>query len=587
MHATPTPPRSHPASGYATPSARPTPAMPTPAFPSAAGPQRRQSPWHEISHSLSTTSLPHRAASTGDADTPIRRTPEGSDPASPAESAASSFHLSGSATSQALRDWERLLAQPDSDVTRHTLVHGSPLLAPTGAPKLAAERDKEGHIEYKLKLVEPSPERFQRLVTQMMWRLKQGRNEAIYELGLADDGTVIGLTRAEMDASLRTLELMASEVGATVIVLKEIVLQGAPVNPPNLEPDSPSGASAASASDSRAGPWRITRPDLDEHGRPRKGTRGLNGQGPEVKSRRERYRDKMDEAGVAPPNGEFTKRHIIFDREADASDEADSDVSSGRVSRDVSAGRISRTRVSSMTSDDEPPAFRLDLDDAPTPERATPSPPTAEPVPGEAKRRKAAARREARRLDLLRGDGTSAMPYAERSSSPVAEFIGHAPAGAPGLAARLPHQPARPSSLRLERAPASGSAATSPLASTAASSPLTERGVHEAPATGLPDDVFLDGLNLPLDSLSLSFADVRNLDSAAPSAATSPETPAPVTGGEMICVEALVVRKPLHDGVGGADESWVFGGDDDGWGFGAAGGGGDGGDDAWGFDDEE
>ena len=29
-----------------------------------------------------------------------------------------------------------------------------------------------------------------------------------------------------MDASLRTLELMASEVGATVIVLKEIVLNG-------------------------------------------------------------------------------------------------------------------------------------------------------------------------------------------------------------------------------------------------------------------------------------------------------------------------------------------------------------------------
>jgi GTPase len=52
-------------------------------------------------------------------------------------------------------------------------------------PKLAAERDKEGHIEYKLKLIDPSPERFGKLVTQMMWRLKQGKNEAIYEIGLA------------------------------------------------------------------------------------------------------------------------------------------------------------------------------------------------------------------------------------------------------------------------------------------------------------------------------------------------------------------------------------------------------------------
>jgi GTPase len=54
-------------------------------------------------------------------------------------------------------------------------------------PKLAAERDKDGHIEYKLKLIDPTPERFERLVTQMMWRLKQGRNEAIYEIGLAGE----------------------------------------------------------------------------------------------------------------------------------------------------------------------------------------------------------------------------------------------------------------------------------------------------------------------------------------------------------------------------------------------------------------
>jgi GTPase len=71
------------------------------------------------------------------------------------------------------------------------------LLLPTGTgnespvlpPKLAAERDKEGHIEYKLKLIDPSPERFGKLVTQMMWRLKQGKNEAIYEIGLAGESS--------------------------------------------------------------------------------------------------------------------------------------------------------------------------------------------------------------------------------------------------------------------------------------------------------------------------------------------------------------------------------------------------------------
>ena len=54
-------------------------------------------------------------------------------------------------------------------------------------PKLAPESDSHGHIEYKLKLIDPPAERFERLVTQMMWRLKQGRNEAIYELGLAGE----------------------------------------------------------------------------------------------------------------------------------------------------------------------------------------------------------------------------------------------------------------------------------------------------------------------------------------------------------------------------------------------------------------
>lgn len=54
-------------------------------------------------------------------------------------------------------------------------------------PKLAPESDSHGHIEYKLKLINPPAERFERLVTQMMWRLKQGHNEAIYELGLAGE----------------------------------------------------------------------------------------------------------------------------------------------------------------------------------------------------------------------------------------------------------------------------------------------------------------------------------------------------------------------------------------------------------------
>ncbi|XP_023227812.1 GTP-binding protein 2-like [Centruroides sculpturatus] len=79
----------------------------------------------------------------------------------------------------------------------------------------------EGNIEYKLKLVNPSKSRFEHLVTQMKWRLREGQGEAIYEIGVEDGGMLVGLTSKEMAASLHTLYLMAEKLGATLTVLRE------------------------------------------------------------------------------------------------------------------------------------------------------------------------------------------------------------------------------------------------------------------------------------------------------------------------------------------------------------------------------
>ena len=57
----------------------------------------------------------------------------------------------------------------------------------------------------------PSRSRFQHLVTQMKWRLQEGEGEAIYEIGVADNGMLAGLTEEEMKASLDTLNRMAKE----------------------------------------------------------------------------------------------------------------------------------------------------------------------------------------------------------------------------------------------------------------------------------------------------------------------------------------------------------------------------------------
>jgi GTPase len=77
-----------------------------------------------------------------------------------------------------------------------------------------------GNMEYKLKLIDPSPARFQHLVTQMKWRLAEGSGEALYVIGVEDDGYLTGLPQDQLDTSLRTLEAMAAAAGAATTLLR-------------------------------------------------------------------------------------------------------------------------------------------------------------------------------------------------------------------------------------------------------------------------------------------------------------------------------------------------------------------------------
>jgi len=80
---------------------------------------------------------------------------------------------------------------------------------------------EEGNIEYKLKLVNPSPERFEHLVTQLKWRITEGMGEAIYEIGVEDDGVPAGLSEDDLAASIHTLERMAKQLSADVSVIRK------------------------------------------------------------------------------------------------------------------------------------------------------------------------------------------------------------------------------------------------------------------------------------------------------------------------------------------------------------------------------
>ncbi|KRT83365.1 hypothetical protein AMK59_4740 [Oryctes borbonicus] len=81
-----------------------------------------------------------------------------------------------------------------------------------------------GNIEYKLKIVNPSKQRFEHLVTQMKWRLREGQGEAIYEIGVEDNGVLTGLSNNDMKDSLQTLKQMAVKLGATTTTLRERIL---------------------------------------------------------------------------------------------------------------------------------------------------------------------------------------------------------------------------------------------------------------------------------------------------------------------------------------------------------------------------
>ncbi|XP_052446295.1 GTP-binding protein 2 [Carassius gibelio] len=88
-------------------------------------------------------------------------------------------------------------------------------------PPFLPPEAEEGNIEYKLKLVNPTQYRFEHLATQLKWRLQEGRGEAVYQIGVEDNGLLVGLIEEDMKASLKTLRRMAEKVGADITLLRE------------------------------------------------------------------------------------------------------------------------------------------------------------------------------------------------------------------------------------------------------------------------------------------------------------------------------------------------------------------------------
>lgn len=92
-------------------------------------------------------------------------------------------------------------------------------------PKLPQEVES-GHVEYKLNL--RGNGRLPHLITQLQWRLSEGQGEALYLIGVSDNGDLVGLNSAEWAATWGVLSAMAEGAEANVAVINERVVLASP-----------------------------------------------------------------------------------------------------------------------------------------------------------------------------------------------------------------------------------------------------------------------------------------------------------------------------------------------------------------------
>lgn len=76
---------------------------------------------------------------------------------------------------------------------------------------------EEGNIEYKRYLINLDKIRFEQLLTQMKWRLMEGENEAIYYLGVNDDGSIYQMTENDKKETFFNFSLLVDKNKAEII----------------------------------------------------------------------------------------------------------------------------------------------------------------------------------------------------------------------------------------------------------------------------------------------------------------------------------------------------------------------------------
>ena len=77
--------------------------------------------------------------------------------------------------------------------------------------KFESENDDDGNLEYKRNIVNQDEYRLNKLATQMLWRMRNSRTEkdAIYLIGVDDDGEIVSQTDPDLAESLMNMVTIA------------------------------------------------------------------------------------------------------------------------------------------------------------------------------------------------------------------------------------------------------------------------------------------------------------------------------------------------------------------------------------------
>lgn len=83
---------------------------------------------------------------------------------------------------------------------------------------------ESGNKEYKLKITDKTNDRIEQLASQLKWRLQEGKGTAEYFIGVADDGTIPGITYYDYIESIKNINKMAKIINAKIISKDKILI---------------------------------------------------------------------------------------------------------------------------------------------------------------------------------------------------------------------------------------------------------------------------------------------------------------------------------------------------------------------------